>query len=233
MFLHNIINILFPPTCVGCRRLGEELCKKCFCQIKPILQDTCPYCFKHSQFGLTHERCKTPYCLDGAQSLLRYNSIVKKIIQRTKYSLAYQTLFSVLSQTPPYWFEPITNYISHISPQPHLLSIPLHPKRFAQRGFNQADIITNHIAKLTQLKTTRLLARTNNTPPQALVSSKQAREKNIQGAFSFTGKSKPIPPTIILIDDIYTSGSTAKEATRVLKMNGVQKVFLYTFAHGL
>lgn len=225
--------MLFPTTCAGCGALGGELCSNCFLQLKQIPRFTCPYCFNFSPGGLTHTHCKTPFCLDGAQSLIQYNKIAKKIIQRTKYSLAYQTLSVVLSQIPPTWYRSIIDFTLRLNPQPHLLAIPLHPKRLAKRGFNQADIVANHLAHLTKLKATHLLVRDKNTSPQALVPSKQARRENIQNAFLFINTNGTIPQTIILIDDVYTSGATAKEAARVLKMNGVQQVFLYTFSHGL
>ncbi len=226
-----LLDFLFPKHCIGCNSLGSVLCKACRKDIRPTLQDVCPYCFYKSPGGKTHDRCNKENSLDGAISVVRYNAIARKIVKGIKYHLAYDIYNQIVDTLPNHWWR-ADIYTKFSTSNTIIQPIPLHPLRKKMRGFNQADIIAAVLSKQTEITTTNVLQRVKNTKPQAMIPTKKQRIENIKNAFSVRNKLSILKKTVILVDDIFTSASTAKEAARVLKKNGAASVVLYTFAHG-
>ncbi len=226
-----LLDILFPKYCIGCAKIGRVLCETCRKEIRPSIRDVCPYCFRNSQGGITHDRCKKQNGLDGAVSVVRYNAIAKKIVKGIKYRLAYDVFNQIVELFPDHWWR---TEIYQELPRAEVLiqPIPLHSARLKLRGFNQAEIVARHLSKETGISMTDSLKRIKNTPPQAKIVTRKERERNIKGAFAAVNEDYIRGKTIILVDDIFTSASTAKEATTALKKSGAAKVFLYAFAHG-
>ena len=119
-----------------------------------------------------------------------------------------------------------------------VLPIPLHGTRWRQRGFNQAQMVTDAWARCEALeggsprafpKARRILVRSKPTPPQTGL-GKPARRRNIRGAFSVVAPKTVKGSHILLVDDVYTTGATADEAARVLKRNGAARVDILTIA---
>lgn len=113
------------------------------------------------------------------------------------------------------------------SPYPEaILSVPLHPKRLQERGFNQSDIITKHLSHSLGIPTADNLIRVKDTPHQIGLSEKQ-RRKNLNNAFDVRGI---LPAHIALIDDVVTTGSTVNEATKLCLKHGAQRVDVWCLA---
>ncbi|MCG2686563.1 ComF family protein, partial [Candidatus Parcubacteria bacterium] len=111
-----------------------------------------------------------------------------------------------------------------------ILPVPLHQRRLAWRGFNQAELLAQAVAQEFGLQiNNNLLIRKKYTSPQVKLKSKD-RNKNIQGAFEI--KSNLIFKNILLIDDVITTGATMNEIARILKNNGAKKVFGLAIARG-
>jgi ComF family protein len=114
-----------------------------------------------------------------------------------------------------------------------LVPIPLHPSKLRQRGYNQAEMLGRDLSKKCSLQIRNGLQRIRNTDSQTTLDRKK-RQENIKGAFivleSYTDSFKG--ETILLIDDVLTSGATLSEAARVLKKNGAGDVYGVTLAHG-
>ncbi len=114
-----------------------------------------------------------------------------------------------------------------------LMPIPLHPKRLRERGFNQSVILAREISKRFNLSLDFMTLRRHvYTEPQISL-GKRAREANVRGAFSVTDPAKIDGQEIILVDDVYTSGSTAKECARVLLKNKAGRVAVLTLARAI
>jgi len=229
--INMFFDLLFPKSCVGCKKIGRAICESCRKEIKPTLQDVCPYCFQNSPQGKTHDRCKHNNGLDGALSIVRYNKITQKIVKDIKYGLAYDVFNQVKEVLPVHWWR--TEIYKKLPKDQTLIQpIPLHTSRKKVRGFNQAQIIADYLSHQTGIAMTDSVIRIKSTPPQARISTKEERKKNIKGAFSVVNPENIRGKIIILVDDIFTSASTAKETAKVLKENGAETVLLYTFAHG-
>ena len=210
--------------------LGETVCTNCAKEISPIQKDLCPACFNPSQYGMTHDHCRGNTHLDGALALVQYRGVVKKIIKEIKYRFAYKALNDFLKNIPKYWYEKF-NIIKLKYPNSALCPIPLHPLRQKNRGFNQAELLAKSFEEITLLEAHQFLVRIKNNPPQAQQKSRALRKTNIYRSFQIISL-KNSPNTVILVDDLFTSASTANEAARTLKKNGTKHVFLFALAHG-
>jgi len=114
-----------------------------------------------------------------------------------------------------------------------LIPIPLHKSRLRWRGFNQAELIARELSLLWNIPVrTDLLIRQKSTSPQADIKNRDDRIKNATGIFAPHLVVKPLSGTVILIDDLSTTGSTLDQAARVLKSLGVEKVIGVVFARG-
>ena len=108
-----------------------------------------------------------------------------------------------------------------------LTPVPLHPAREKARGFNQAALLADALAKESGLPHEALLSRVVNTPQQSRLSREQ-RSSNVKGAFQLSGDVKG--RTILLIDDVCTTGTTARECAKTLRAGGAARVILICYA---
>jgi ComF family protein len=114
-----------------------------------------------------------------------------------------------------------------------LVPVPLHLKRLRERGFNQAHLLIRRWAKLDQIPSDGLvLSRTRWTEPQTALSPKE-RQKNIKGAFAVENPEKIKGQRIVLVDDVYTTGSTVNECARVLMAAGAETVDVLILARAV
>ncbi|MCC7201464.1 MAG: ComF family protein [Nitrospirae bacterium] len=120
--------------------------------------------------------------------------------------------------------------LDSLSAQTMIVPVPLHLKRLREREFNQSAIIGSVIGKRYGIPVAaNTLMRHRNTRPQVELDAKE-RKENVTGAFCVEDRTLIEGRKIILVDDVYTSGSTLNECTRVLKRNGADKVYVITIA---
>jgi len=111
-----------------------------------------------------------------------------------------------------------------------VIPVPLHSKKKKQRGFNQAETIAREIAKLLNIDYVKdALVKKKNTPPQTSLIAEE-RRRNLKGAFDLKKREKIKGKTVLLVDDVYTTGSTLRECSRVLIQGGAQEVRALTLA---
>ncbi len=114
-----------------------------------------------------------------------------------------------------------------------LIPVPLHPRRLRERGFNQSLLLARVISRLKKIPLAcHLLERVRYTPPQTQLSGSE-REKNVRGAFCLRSNHFLAEKTVLLIDDVFTSGATVNECTRVLKEAGAREVQVLTLARAI
>ncbi|MBX4211624.1 MAG: hypothetical protein KW806_02415 [Candidatus Yanofskybacteria bacterium] len=115
--------------------------------------------------------------------------------------------------------------------QPTVIPVPLHYRRLNWRGFNQAELLAKQIARYFKLPLeTSTLTRIRSTEPQAFITDRDDRIKNTQDIFACSGTITA--SSILLIDDICTTGATLNECARVLKVRGAQRVSALVVARG-
>jgi competence protein ComFC len=232
--LDGILNIIFPRTCVGCGRVGRYVCSHCV-EIGGRLvrlETICPVCTKPAVNGATHPRCQTRYSPDGLVSVFRYEGIVRNSIKLIKYrrvsdiASELSTLTVDIVQRNNDFFVSLHSFLSQ---KPIITAIPLSQARERYRWFNQSALLAQGFASKWNIEFSReLLVRTKFNKPQAGL-LKEDRMENIKGAFS-SSMHKNAPHSIVLFDDVWTTGATMREATNVLKRGGVKKVWCLTLA---
>lgn len=222
-------DIFFPKFCVGCGFLGNYICLSC--QRKLIVsEDTCLYCRKRSYLGLTHPGCSSKCRIDGLLSVFLYNPMMKKIIKNIKYRLVTDIFNDLFKMLPPECMQKISA-LSKLSNELNIQAIPLHSQRLKQRGFNQTEVLRDYFSKhVSCLPVVNVLKRVKNTFPQAQLDSKKQKYLNMKGAFEVINEANVTWKNFILIDDVVTTGSTVKEACRILKSKKSGKVFVFTIA---
>jgi ComF family protein len=245
-----LVDLLFPKRCAGCKRWGSYFCESC--QANILQSDlVCPICERASIGGATHPLCRRRYGLDGLWSLGVYNAPqsgrlhrgaiysqseyqdpLKGGIQKLKYRFVSDLASTLVNLLITYWARYSPQFFEEIKKDPQnwiVVPVPLHIKRERWRGFNQAGLLGQMIALKLGLNYSPILKRTKYTTPQVGLKGK-LRYQNVKGAFTLNSKFMIHNSNILLIDDVWTTGSTLKECGSVLKRAGVKKVWAITLA---
>lgn len=226
-----LIDVLFPKFCLGCSHIGSYICHRCFKKLKVIDKPTCLYCHKQSYLGLTHPKCLKKLSIDGALSIYYYDNLLKKIIKNIKYRLATVVWDEFWKSIPESNINRLFTY-KKIFREAFIQVVPLSQNKYQSRGFNQAMMIAKYFKKILNFPIINILKRSHEALAQAQIKTKKTRWKNIRNVFAIIKQSNVKNKVIILVDDVITSGSTVKEACRVLKKAGANKVYALTLAKG-
>ena len=226
----HVLDTLFPLHCLGCNKKGQWLCQPCRSDLPRRTHQSCPICLaRTTPYGQVCFACKekSETALDGIFVASFYQvPLLKYII----HSYKYRFLFSLASTIGDILIEELRK--SDIPIPDLILPVPLHQRRLRFRGFNQSELLANHLAQaltpgitLSQQKNT--LLRTRYTRPQMKTSSKEERIKNLKGAFALGERdtSNLSDKDIWLVDDVATTGTTLEECTTILKQAGAKSVF--------
>lgn len=220
----NLFDFIFPKKCVSCGRFGSYICSLCLKKLEPIDHPVCPVCQRQAIGGKTHPGCRTKYALDGLVVGFRYRGPVKLAISKIKYRWIWDIAYTVIDLLA----ERIWKF--NIPQEFVLVPVPLHARRKNWRGFNQAELVCQILAKKFGCRTENLLKRKVETKTQVGL-TRDERKKNIKNAFVLNS-SRVKGKTIILVDDVFTTGATMGEACRVLKQNGASVVWGMVVALG-
>lgn len=226
-----IKDLLFPKFCLGCGYIGSYICSNCQNKLIYLEKDSCCYCRKLSLYGLTHPLCRRQYGIDGVMAIFHYNNLLKTIIKNIKYRLAIDVWSELYRVIKPEMLDKISFY-KKLQQNFSLQPIPLYRAKLKERGFNQAEIISQFFSQLLKFPQVDYLIRAKQTQSQAQLKNNKKRYLNIKGAFIIGDKNEINNKHIILVDDVMTTGATVKEATYTLKTNGAKRVFVLTLAKG-
>jgi len=218
----KFLDFLFPKKCLECGRGGKYICSSCLKKVATA-RLVCPTCKNHSYNGATHRLCKTKNSLSGAYSFYKYEGVVRKAIISIKYKFAYDISKELVDILPSKIF---------LSGS-FLIPVPLHKRRENWRGFNQSSILGKFLAeKAGMFFEERLLLRLENTTPQVKL-GRSERLRNIRGKFAVNPTYQPLIKgyqTVVVFDDVWTTGATITEACKVLKKAGAKEVWGLTIA---
>ena len=222
-----ILDILFPPICLNCKgglTRNEYLCDTCYNSIRLNTSLFCPVC--RLRLAENKKICShTNYLLGAAGN---YNDMaIRNLIHYFKYN-SFENLTPILGEILIKYIKncklKIENFI--------IVPIPLHRVKERQRGFNQSKLLAKYVAENFNLELADILKRTKNTKPQAQCKNNESRTENIKDCFKIKDlaiesiKNK----NILLIDDVFTTGSTINEAVKILKQNGCRKIIALVVA---
>lgn len=205
------LDLIFPRMCVNCKTERVYICDKC----KNLIEkNQNPKIFIPSKY--------INYIF--APLLYRENSLISRLIHQFKYKFSTELCSVFVSFIAPI-------LISYFNPNDIILvPMPLHKKRLLFRGFNQAELICEELKNKHKYRWINLLKRTKNTKPQASL-SREERLTNLIGAFEIENRSL-FDCSIVLVDDITTTGATLNECARVLYENGHKNIIGLVIAHG-
>ncbi len=224
----TILDIVLPVRCVVCRKeTAEALCQDCIRNVEPVIHQRCISCGKSSPFGLTHGPCKTTQTPDRTLCLFQYKSqgCAESIITG-KYKFI-PSVFTVYGKLLAQHFE--TEFGILNKDRIIITPLPLHPRRKRWRGYNQSEILAKTCAEYLGLCYKDTLIRIRSTKTQKDL-SKDKRTANMQDCFVVNPDTTLQDKVIILIDDVITTGSTLREATKILKRNGAFSVWCMALA---
>lgn len=237
----KFLDIFFPKFCLGCKKEGTYLCPDC-----RSLLDICEYnyclCSSNHQtlppLGFAGGKC--PKCqnkkLAGLFFALPYsqNSITKKLIYQFKYQPYLKDLAATLASILAEHFIKADKNTNAIWENSVLIPVPLHAKKFRERGYNQSEELAKELAKIIKIPVLEnFLLKTKQTNPQMEL-CREEREKNLLGAIAIneTRARSDLAQfsKIFLVDDVYTTGCTMEECAKVLRLAGAKRVWGITLA---
>ncbi len=211
-----------PIECLGCGAESDWICADCRRALHPQREELC-FCGKAGEDGLC-DKHREKLGLNGLTTLFSYaEPAIRELIHQIKYRghTDAVTFFAQKYQKKVLARLPRGDWV--------VTAVPLSKERQRKRGFNQSLLIGK---KLTEpvYEYVELLIKKRETKPQVKL-NKTKREKNLLRSFAVKTRIE-MPEQVILVDDVITSGSTLKEATKVLRKAGVQKIWALTIAHG-
>lgn len=222
-FYSVVVDLVFPSSCVGCDNFGPLLCQNCLRQIGEP-ENTCVFCSDKTLYGKTCYQCQTTSSLAGVISVGKYQNI---ILRNAVHALKFSGVKEISALLGDMLAKKISQTLSSSLSEFTLVPLPLHSIRKRERGFNQAELLAQKIAKKLSLPCQEILVRTRVTKPQAKIDHKteNLRKENIAKAFAINPVITNIPEKIILVDDVATSGATLEEAAKTLRNAGSKEIW--------
>ncbi len=230
--IEAILDFLYPPRCIVCGDIAiktkddKAFCTECRKNIPWIeARHRCRYC------SVPHE--KDPVCVvckgrekeyKRAVAVFEY-SIVKETIENYKFKghkYLSDHIGEVMYRYACRFYPELLNVCDIICP------VPIHSTRLEERGYDQSVLLAKVISEKSGIEYDKAIVRIRATDPQSLIKGHNLREDNVKGAFKaikdITGK------TVMLIDDVLTTGNSANECTKALLSAGAKEVYVFTFA---
>ncbi|MCD4656758.1 MAG: ComF family protein [Planctomycetes bacterium] len=233
-YVSGLVSILYPKHCVICGQYLEhlehsdfDLCRECWEALPTIGSSFCAKCGAYlgpyTKPAKNCSRCKGELAnIEKVVALFRYKDSAKDLIHKLKFDRQRHVAYSLANMLASHLTT--DELISKID---YIIPVPLHWKREMHRTFNQSEIICSTLAKKLKLKyRTNIIVRKKATREQSKL-TRLERKKNLKDAFalSYAKKHKIRNSTIMLIDDVMTTGTTLSECAQVLKKGGAKKVY--------
>lgn len=221
ILINALVDFIYPKKCLACGKNGVFLCTDCL-KLFEYSDQICPECGEGSVMGWTHDKCKSKWNLDGLVVLYDYqDEKVRTLIDEIKFEFNRDLIKLVIESCE---FELGLDFEM-------IVPIPLYFYRENWRGFNQAKEIAIEVEILTNIKCESVLIRKQATKQQSLSKTKEERLKNTKDVFGVRTEALVSGKRVLLIDDVFTSGATLKEACKALKMAGAVSVWGFCLAH--
>ena len=234
-FIESFLEMVYPEKNICCvcgiydEHIGEHyICVNCYTKIVKITPPCCIKCGKEIDVSLNIDICRDCAAeekhFEASRSPFVYDGLIKKCIYDFKY------------YNKPYFYRffgnSLVEYMDEIDYKgfDFILSVPLHRSKMIMRGFNQSELLAKYVAGKLNIPYVNGLKRIKKTTKQSS-QSKWDRQKNLLNAFKVKNSANKIKnSSVLLVDDVYTTGSTADECSKALLSFDVNKVFVITIA---
>lgn len=210
--INKILDIIYPPKCGICGKIGcKDICIKCEKELK-----------NEAIFG------KDSYIgnyFDTHFYLFKYEGQIRNLLIQYKFNekaYLYKSFSKFLKKYEKKLFK---NEVYDI-----IVAVPISKNRLKTRGYNQSELLAREIAKNFGLKSEKnIIKKVKNNIAQSTL-SKEEREQNVKNVYEAINKDIIQNKKILLIDDIFTTGATVDECSKILKKNGAEKIDIFTIA---
>jgi competence protein ComFC len=235
---NTLIELFYPSNCVGCghgQSAGVLLCEQCRKSVTRIADPYCNVCSRPFE-GLISGIFACPNCedrppaFDCVVSKYHAKGLLRDLIHRFKYGRQFY-LRGVLAQ---YLVEAMQDERILAQAADCIVPVPLHPTRFRERGFNQAEALAEAVFKrggVPRVSILRCIQRKRYTQTQTRF-DRSERMLNLRNSFAMRKNSDVRGKHLVLLDDILTTGSTLHECAVVLREAGAESVRAITVARG-
>jgi len=236
--MHNSIsekalNVLYPRRCPACHEIstprGALICDDCRPSFSRVKQPFCLRCGKEIGLAnreLCYDCAARPKKFEQCVSLFNYNDTARESMAYFKYRGRQEYADYYIEEMLRSYGDTLRRMQLQL-----ILPVPVHRTRLLERGYNQAELLAKRLGQALEVPVvTDLLVRNKQTQAQKKLNP-AAREQNLADAFACTGDLKGID-RLLLVDDIYTTGSTLSACAGVLKAAGAKKVFCCTVCTG-
>ncbi len=220
--LKSLADFVYPPICYGCDAEIEEglVCEGCRLALFTHELAVCPQCGRPcTRTAEDCGQCSTPISLRRVRAVVLYVPPFDKLVQAFKYSgktkvgeLLGRALAGLVEQ------DEVLSKADAVCP------VPLHPARLRERGFNQSLLLAAAVSMTTGMPLADCLVRWRNTSTQTAKTSPDARRRNLAGAFRLKPGMDLAGKTVLLVDDVMTTGATLDQAAQALLKGGAASV---------
>lgn len=212
----NIFSLIFPEVCGICGRINPyPTCIKCNVKIKE---------YEESKILQEEIELQDRY-FDELMYMFKYENQIRKLLLDYKFnekSYLYRTFSDIILKNKKI-FENVKKYDT-------IIPVPISHKRMKERGYNQSELIAKELAKKANLKlVNNCLIKTKNIIEQSKL-KKEERKNNIKDVYELENKDLIEDKKILLLDDIYTTGSTVNECSKVLRQGKPEKIGVLVMA---
>ena len=222
--IKRLLEFIYPTRCVSCGAGGALLCRKCAGELTPLEQLNCLVCDRPAVAGITHPICRSRWAPERFLAAFPYQGPSRRLVQ----ALKYKRLRAVAKIMTELLAGEIQEMGVEFGPQAQVVPIPLSFWRQGVRGFNQAELLARALAEDLKLDfRPDILRKTKDTSSQVSL-SRPERQENVRGVFAVVEELHG--EDILLVDDVVTTGATAREAARTLKKAGAGQVWVLAFA---
>ena len=216
------VDLVLPPSCAACGRGGAFLCEPCEASLSRLERPYCARCAHPGADRLCEACASSPPAFDGIRAVCLFDGAARKLVHSLKYAnfrAVAPDMARLLADLPGP--RPVPGEV--------IVPVPLHPRRERTRGYNQSELLARTVGKRMGLPVRPgIVRRVRNTPPQVSIENYEERRSNIEGSFvcpaGLSGES------VLLMDDVVTTGSTMSACAAALKAAGARSVWGLAFA---
>ena len=227
----ELLTLLFPSACAACGALLEvdaPFCEPCTLATEPVPLPGCRRCAEPLEQPGVCPRChRAPPSFRAARAAFVHTGPLARAIHRFKYE-GHSELARPLARALA---EASRNWLGSLGGEPVLVPIPLHHRRLIRRGYDQAALLAGALARTTGLAIRSTLLRRVRATRRQVGLTEAERTENVHRAFAFRG-SLPAGP-VVLVDDVFTTGATARAASAALREVGARWVYVLTLARAV
>lgn len=224
--LRPVLELVYPTYCGGCGGQGDALCRACLDSFRPVDRTgTCPVCGRWTGEAVECGACITdPALFERGHFGYVFEGPVRKALHAFKFR-GRKDVGRALVRTLE---EQITSMASDFD---LIVPLPVTEKRLRARGFNQSFIVSVEISRMTGKPVDhRTLRKTRETQDQYTLPKKE-RKKNLVRAFSIEGSGEALKgKRVLLVDDLYTTGNTAREASKTITRAKTAAILFFALA---